>query len=460
MDIVGTLAAIAAMAIVILLPTPQGLTIPGQRAAAIFLGALILWTTEAIPIAITGIFVLALQPILGVNTLGAAFTNFISPVFFFVMVMYFIALGFTKTGLAHRFALWMISKAGTSPGRVLFVFMFGTAAISTVVSDVPCAAIFMAIALGIFKRLGLQPGRSQFGRAVMIGIPIASLIGGVGTPAGSSINVLGLVMIEQNGGPHISFLHWMAIGIPMVIIMLPIAAWVLLKFFPPEIETIGAISEIQRERNLLGPVKGAEWKVIGIMSVMIVFWILSTWVRAFDTVLVGVCGACLMFMPGIKLFTWKEAQESTGWDVLMMLGAVSSLGALSTSSGLAKWLVGASLGGLQDWSILGILVLISAFTVIIHLMLPVNPVIPAVMIPPIMLLASAAGKNPALYALPVVFTASCAFLLPLDAVPLVTYGKGYYRIFDMFLPGLVLSVIWVIVIVAILMVVGPIIGLI
>jgi solute carrier family 13 (sodium-dependent dicarboxylate transporter), member 2/3/5 len=167
-----------------------------------------------------------------------------------------------------------------------------------------------------------------------------------------------------------------------------------------------------------------------------------------------------MFMPGIRLFTWKEAEESTGWEALMMIGAVTSLGALSSSSGLAKWLVGAALGGLQEWSVLGILALISGFTVIIHLMLPVNPVIPAVMIPPIMLLAAAAGRNPALYALPVVFTASCAFLLPLDSVPLVTYSKGYYRIFDMFRPGLVLSIVWVIVIVALLMTIGPLIGLI
>ena len=137
-----------------------------------------------------------------------------------------------------------------------------------------------------------------------------------------------------------------------------------------------------------------------------------------------------------------------------MLGGVTSLGALSSSSGLAKWLVDSTLGGLEHWSVLGIPVLISPFTVVIHLMLPVNPVISGVMIPPIMLVA-AAGKNPALYALPVIFTASCAFLLPLDAVPLVTYGEGYYQVVDMFLPGLVLSAIWVVVIVTILMVVGP-----
>ena len=68
-------------------------------------------------------------------------------------------------------------------------------------------------------------------------------------------------------------------------------------------------------------------------------------------------------------------------------------------------------------------------------MLPIAPVINAVMIPPIMVLGAAAGVNPALYALPVIFTASCAFLLPLDAVPLVTYSRGYYRMFDMLPAG-------------------------
>jgi sodium-dependent dicarboxylate transporter 2/3/5 len=316
----------------------------------------------------------------------------------------------------------------------------------------------MAVALGIFDKHNLRPG-SQFGKSLMIGIPFASLIGGVGTPAGSSINILGLTMIEQNGGPRIPFLHWMAIGIPMVIILLPIAAWILARFFPAEIKSVGDISDIQHERSLLGPVTAGEWKVIAIMSAMIVCWILSTWVRAFDTVLVGVVGACIMFMPGIRLFSWKEAEQATGWEALMMIGAVTSLGALSSSSGLAKWLVGSALGGLHEWSVFGILLLISTFTVFIHLMLPVNPVIPAVMIAPIMLLASAVGRNPALYALPVVFTASCAFLLPLDSVPLVTYSKGYYKIFDMFLPGLVLSIAWVIVMSTLVMVIGPAIGL-
>jgi sodium-dependent dicarboxylate transporter 2/3/5 len=471
-EMLTLLAAVAATTLVLLLPRPEGLPAEGQRLAAAFIGILILWSTEALPIAITSLLAIALQPIFGlssilapgarVNTgtiLGAAFTNFISAPFFFVLFMFTIAFAWVKTGLARRFALWMIAQAGTDARRAVYVFMFGAGLISAIISDVPCAAIFMAIALGIFDKLGLQPGKSQFAKAVMMGIPIASLIGGVGTPAGSSINILGLTMIEQNGGDRIPFLHWMAIGMPMVLILLPIAAWIMVKLLPPEIDTIGDLEDIQRERRRLGPLGREEKKVIAIMSTMVALWIASTWLPALDPVLIALLGAAAMFVPGINLFTWKEAQNATGWDTLLMMGGVSSLGLASRSTGLAQWLADSALGGLQDWSTVGVIVAISAFTVVIHLMLPVAPVINAVMIPPIMVLGQQAGINPVIYALPVIFTASCAFLLPLDAVPLVTYSKGYYKMFDMFLPGALISVIWVIVMTALLLMIGPRVGI-
>jgi solute carrier family 13 (sodium-dependent dicarboxylate transporter), member 2/3/5 len=457
-DIFGLLAAVLAAAIVLLLPTPAGLSPAGQRLAALFAGALVLWVTEAIPIAMTAIMTIGLQPLMGVNPLPLAISNFINTVFFFMLVMYVIALVWTKTGLSRRFALWMISKAGTDTKRVLLTFMLGTGAISTIMSDVPAAAVFMAIALGVFEKLKLKPGHSQFGKSIMIGIPIASYIGGVGTPAGSAINILGLALIERGGGPRIPFLHWMAIGMPMVIIMLPIAAWVISKFYPAEMKTIGDIGDIKRELKQLGPITGNERKLIGIMGAMIALWILNTWFPAFDILLVGIGGAALMFMPGFKLCTWQEVQDNTGWDTMVMMGGVTSLGIASTTTGLAKFLVDASLGELQDWNILWVVAAISAFTVAAHLVIPVNPALVAVMIPPILILATTAGQNPALYALPVVFTVSCAFLFPLDPVPLVTYSKGYYRMTDMFLPGLVLSVVWVIVMTTLFMIVGPILG--
>jgi len=451
--------AILAGGAVLALPAPAGLSPEGQRMAALFVLTLLLWITEAIPMAATSLAALALQPLFGVATLQAAFTSSISTVFFFVIAMFCIAQAFTSSGLDRRFALWLLARAGTDSRRVIFAFMAGTAGLSTIVSDVPCAALFMAIALPLFDKMGLRPLESNFAKALMMGIPIAAFIGGVGTPAGSSINILGLSFLEQYGRVTIPFLHWMALGIPMVVVLVPVAWWAVVRFYPPEMASIGPMEEFDAERARLGPVRGQQIKVLALVGAMLALWILSTWIKQLDVAMVALLGAVAMFLPGMNLFTWKEVQQNTGWDVLLMIGGVTSLGAASAKTGLAQWLVDATLGGLPATGIVTLIALISTFTVLVHLVLPMGPVIVAVVVPPIVLLAQAAGVNPALYALPVVFTASCAFLLPLDAVTLVTYSRGYYRMLDMVKPGLVISAAWIILMTALMTLIGPSLGL-
>ena len=458
-QVAGLVAALGVLSLGFTAP-PPGLSVAGWHTATLFVAALVLWVSEALPIAVTALLVVVAQPLLGLATLPAAFAGFISPVFFFVLVMYVIAQAFTTTGLDRRFALWLLDRAGDSPRAAITRLMLGCGALSTIVSDVPVCAIFMAIAVGICDRLRLVPGESRFAKALMIGIPIAALIGGVGTPAGSSINILGLFFIEQNGGGRVPFLHWMAIGIPMVVILLPVAAFTVTRIYPPEITSIGSALDLAADRRQLGPIKAAELRVLAVMAVMIVFWIASSWLPRIDTVVVAVFGAAALFLPGMGVFeSWKQAERGTGWDALLMIGGVTSIGAATAQTGLAKWLVDSSLSGIHGWQPAAAIAAICAFTVVVHLVLPIAPVINAVMIPPIVLLAKETGHNPALYGLPVAFTASCAFLLPLDAVALVTYGKGYYRMFDMFLPGLLISIVWVALMTALLIGLGPMLGL-
>jgi sodium-dependent dicarboxylate transporter 2/3/5 len=99
--------------------------------------------------------------------------------------------------------------------------MIGTAAIPALVSDVPACAIFMALSLPILTKINAQPGTSNMGKAMMMGIPIAALIGGVATPAGSSINIPGINLLQSAAGIDMTFLQWMAIGVPMVLVLIP-----------------------------------------------------------------------------------------------------------------------------------------------------------------------------------------------------------------------------------------------
>ncbi|MDP7473257.1 MAG: SLC13 family permease, partial [Vicinamibacterales bacterium] len=223
--IVGIAGAVAATVVVLLLPTPADLPPEGQRLGAVFLAAIILWATEAIPIAVTALLVIVLQPIFEVAELDAAFNAFVSPVFFFVLAMFCIAASVTNAGLDRRFAYWLLARAGTDSRRVIAALIIGTAATSVMISDVPACAIFMSIGLGVMSRLNLEPGKSSIGKAIMIGVPIGSLIGGVTTPAGSSVNIIGLHFIQEFGNVTVTFVEWMAIGLPMAIGLVPIACW-------------------------------------------------------------------------------------------------------------------------------------------------------------------------------------------------------------------------------------------
>ena len=457
--IIGTVAAALLAFLLLSVSGPAALPAEGQRMAAIFVVVLILWVTEALPVGMTSLLAVVLLPIFGVADLPTAFGTFVSPVFFFVLAMFIIAQAFISSGLDRRFSLWLLSKAGTESRRVVQVFMVGTCLISTIMSDVPATAIFMALAVGLFEKMRLTPGRSTFAKALMIGIPFAALIGGVATPAGSSINILGIFFIQEYGDVTVRFLDWMVIGVPMVVVLLPLSTKILLWFYPPEMDHVTAVGDIVTERSRLGAVSGREWRVLIILGTMIVLWVLSTWFESLDVVLISLLGAITMFLPGMRLFTWKEVERGIGWEALLMVGGVTALGAASVETGLAQWLVDGALGGLENWSALGVVALVSAFTVVIHLALPIGPVINSVLIPPLAILALSTGQNPALYALPVAFTASCAFLLPLDAVPLVTYTRGYYRMLDMFVPGAILSVCWVMVITVLMVWLGPLVGL-
>jgi sodium-dependent dicarboxylate transporter 2/3/5 len=241
--------------------------------------------------------------------------------------------------------------------------------------------------------------------------------------------------------------------------MTPVAWWVILRLNPPERASIGDVSAIDRELRELGPLRAAEWKLIAILTAMLGLWIASTWQPTLDVALVALCGALVMFLPGLGLLRWKDVERATGWDTLLVILGVSSIGVASVETGLAKWMVERSMGGIEAWSPVWIVAAVSAFTVVVHLVLPIGPVVSATLIPPIALLATSTGQSPVLYALPVAFTASCAFLLPLDPVPLLTYTKGYYRMTEMLRPGAVLSAIWVAVITLLMLVVAPAVGL-
>jgi sodium-dependent dicarboxylate transporter 2/3/5 len=172
-----------------------------------------------------------------------------------------------------------------------------------------------------------KAGIQSTGKALMIAIPFAAMIGGIATPAGSSINILALYMLEKYAHLKITFLDWMVFGLPITIVMVPLSSLVLVKLFKPE--PLTGILKGNNERSLADCQVAAaqesngavdlssllnmpdtqqgfsmmEKKVLVIVSLMMAFWIASTWVPAINITMVAVVGLIVFFLPGIDVLT-------------------------------------------------------------------------------------------------------------------------------------------------------------
>jgi sodium-dependent dicarboxylate transporter 2/3/5 len=445
-EILGIILAAIIFILIVFLPNPEGLTTDAKNCIGIMAAVLVLWVTEALPIGVSGLVLIMMIPIYGIMSVGETFQAFISSVFFFVIATFAISVAIMNTPLAARVSKFCLKWAGGNSNKIILGFMVGAAMLSAIMSNVPVTALFMGLALSILEPLKAVPGKSRFGRALMIAIPFAAMIGGMATPAGSSINILALFFMEQSVGMTIPFVKWMIMGIPLCIAMVPISWWILVKLFKPEVLEIDFLDDLLQKIDLPERFTSAEKKTLVIIGSILALWIISSWVPAIDITLVALGGLVAFTLPGMNIFTWEQLNENISWEALLVVGGVTAFGAAATITGLGSWMVDSLLAGVGGFGEVGFTAVLGLVLNWIHVILPVGAVIVGIAVPPVSEVATVLTMNiPGL-----VFTcsamASACYLLPIDIVPLITFTKGYYSFKDMFIAGTFVSTVLVILI--------------
>lgn len=454
----GCLLAVAVYLGIVFIPFSSGLSLEGKKALGLMMAAIVIWASDALPLAMACTLFLFLQAVTGASTLPVALKNFAIPPLFFCFAMFCVVIAFQNSGLTQRIVLWTSLKSRGNPKRFLFLLMMVSAGISCVIADVPTVAMMSPIALFLVQSNGCVKGESAFGKAVMLGLALACLIGGVGTPAGSGINILTIGMLEQTSNVHISFFQWSAIGLPMVAILTPIAWWAVVKVYPPEIDRLVGMETIKDDYGKLGPLTGKEKKFLTFFGINLFLWCTSN-LHGLPLPTASVLGCVLFALPGISLISWENDRNKIGWDILFLVGAANSLGINLWETGVATWIADTFLSGIGGFPLAFVIAFVSLFTILIHLVIPVNTPMVGVILPPVVAIAAAMGINPAILAIPVGFSVSAAVLLPLDAVSLITYQAGYYRMYEMFKPGVIISIAWVLIITLLMYVIAAPLGL-
>lgn len=427
---------------------PAGLDQAGWDGFLVLFVAVMLWLTEAVPMAVTSIFVLFFGAWVGFEKEGTILANFASTGPFFLLAAMIIGQIFSKCGLGKRISLYVLPAFGNKAKAVLLAVMLGTCIVSMFLADIPTALVFFGLCMPILEQNGCEPGKSKFGKAIMLGIPVGAAIGGIGTPAGSGMNAVTMSMLKSICGVEISFTQWAIVGVPVAILS-TIAAWfIICLLYKPEIDVVKGLDSLKEDRKTIGPLKGDELKFTIVFAIMIVMWFIpkKTGINMYMTAWTGIF---VMSLPGMNMVDWKDASHKIDWSAFLICGAATALATVVSNLGTGEWLSGI----LADLFLtkvagMGLLVLIFVINVMMmvgHYPMPQGVSLAGLCLPVVGALAIELGLNPIVVCLPVCMSTSMLLLVPIDPTCFTTYSGGYWKIKDMMGSGVIITVAYVII---------------
>lgn len=411
---------------------PEGLSDAGRLTLGIFTTAAILWVVEPFPLYVTSFVIVILEVIvlgrpggpLGLSSTG--YNVFLHPFFDSVIVLllggFVMATALKRYGLDARISRTILSRTGTSPRRVLLGMMVTSAFLSMWLSNTATTALMIAVAIPIVSTM--DPAE-PFRKAIILGIPFASNIGGIGTPIGTPPNAIALGILAQMGR-RLTFIEWMYRGVPVVIVLLVISWLILCRLFPPGMERI-ALDFGKQERL------GRKPKfILYVFAGVVALWLTSQW-HGIPSAIVSLFPFVILF--GLRLLRDDDLQD-LGWGILFVVGGGMSLGIAMRESGLTAWIVDQlpfqAMGALGVLMVFGVVA--AAMTSFISNSATANLLLP--------IAVGVSAVEPTATAAVVAIAASAAMILPISTPPnAIAYGSGLVSVRDMARAGSIITVV-------------------
>jgi sodium-dependent dicarboxylate transporter 2/3/5 len=324
----------------------------------------------------------------------------------------------------------MTKLFGKNVRMTILALMTSAALVSSFISNIPATALFVTLGISFLQMFDNEGDRKKTGKPLMIGIPVAAMIGGIMTPVGSSVNVTGLTILEQQTGTTVSFIQWALCGTPIALLLLPFSWFIITTIFKPAELDREKIRQFIDQVEIPAKMERQEIIVLVVTLCMLVLWVASSWITDINIVMVAIGGVCVFFIPGIKILKWKDFSATMSWDAYFITATVISLGGIIMENGVSSWLVEAVFPGNIASPVLFAFVT-ALFIFIMLLIVPISGALVTVIIPPLVAMTMRGNLSQTGLVVTVCICATNCYLVPLDTVPLLSYATGYYSFTDM-----------------------------
>lgn len=417
---------------------------------AIFVAALILWITEAIPNYLTSLILIIALVLTGVLPEKVAYAQLGHEVMWLNILSFILASMLVATGVAKRFALWFILKFGKNASSIFISFIVINVLLSIFISATTAkAAILLPIFMVIAAVYGASNGnRNNFGRNIILQNLFQINMGASAFLTGSGANLLAASLIAGAIGSDIFFADWMIAAFPGAMILM-ILGWVIGTkiIFPlkkeertPSIE--GGMQTLKTELDSLGKVSFNEIKSIFIFVSILALWVTDKYHGVSPTA-VAFVGAIIALMPKIGIVSWNDVDIP--WHLLLFSAGAYTLGAGFNVTDLPSIAVNSLFDGLgiSDHTPFWVLYLVLTFGMVFSALIFQSKTMRAMIFIPIAIgIATRFGFEIISLALPVAFLIEHVYTLPFNSKPaLLLYSTNHYSWSDTFKYGITMQIL-------------------
>lgn len=391
----------------------------------------VLWLTEAIHVSITALLIPLLAVFLGVFNTQAALNNFSNSIIFLFLGGFALAAALHKQKLDQAIADKVLLIARGKMSVAVFMLFGVSAGLSMWISNTATTAMMLPLVLGVMSKLDAKKSHSTY-LFVLLGIAYSASIGGIATLVGSPPNAIAAAEVGLN------FTEWMELGLPISLILMPIAILVLYTMTKPD---LSHTFELDHQ-----PVEWTNGKKItlAIFLLTVTFWVFSKPINAmlggfakFDTL---VAIGAILLLGASRAVEWKDIEKTTDWGVLILFGGGICLSNVLKATGTSVFLANGLAGFLEQAGVLLTILSVVAFVVFLTEFAS-NTVSAALLVPVFATIAEALGLSPVILSALIAVAASCAFMLPVATPPnAIVFATGHIKQKEMMRIGMVLNV--------------------
>ncbi|OOH99931.1 Anion transporter [Vibrio sp. OULL4] len=391
----------------------------------------ILWLTEAIHVSITALLIPMLAVFLGVFNTQAALNNFSNSIIFLFLGGFALAAALHKQKLDQALADKVLLIARGRMSVAVFMLFGVSAGLSMWISNTATAAMMLPLVLGVMTKLDAKKNHNTF-LFVLLGIAYSASIGGIATLVGSPPNAIAAAEVGLN------FTEWMKLGLPISLILMPIAILVLYTMTKPDLS-----HKFELDHK---PVEWTNGKMVtlAIFLLTVTLWIFSKPINTmlggfakFDTL---VAIGAILLLGASRAVEWKDIEKTTDWGVLILFGGGICLSNVLKATGTSVFLAHSLTGFLEQAGVLLTILSVVAFVVFLTEFAS-NTASAALLVPVFATIAEALGLSPVILSALIAVAASCAFMLPVATPPnAIVFGTGHIKQKEMMRIGFVLNI--------------------